>query len=485
MNTLRYRACLQANTQDDIQRYSASHALRALLMLVLVCAMVSAGACGKRQELPQEPPALVENFDAATKGNYAAGEVKLSSGRWALDDAMIGSEQNDQKRGAKSLRLRNNGSARMLFDAPQGAKGLVLSHAVYAKDKSATFEVRYSTDGGTTWNSAGTSSSSTAGLQTEYFAIAAEAANKPVRFEIRKTDGTPNRLNIDDVGIIASGGIGSTAPNGSGTANDAGNDKPSQNKPSQSAGGATDQQQPAPKNLHLAMGIPTDADPSDDYLMEKPQYALSYNNNLRCPNWVSSNLNASYFGDVPRFSGKFMPDMQLPPNFYKVRHEDYSNSGYDRGHLVRSEERTATPADNEATFLTTNLLPQFHDLNAGPWLRLEEECQRLAVKQGKELYIICGGIFSKNPERIGRGGVAVPSKCFKIVVVLERGQKAKDVTPQTRVIAVIMPNVRDIKSHGWQQYATTVDDIERQTGYDFLNALPVSVQQALESRLGR
>jgi endonuclease G len=478
MGMFYYRACSQATAHSRQHTYNT---VRALCALVLTLSLM-VGACSKRQEPPQEPPALVENFDAATKGNYAAGEVKLTSGRWALDDAMIGGEQNDQKRGAKALRLRNNGSARMLFDAPQGAKGLVLSHAVYAKDKSAAFEVRYSTDGGATWKSAGKSASSATGLETEYFAIESNTATTSVRFEIRKTDGTPNRLNIDDVGILASGSAMPAAPNANSTPSGTG-------KPSQSTGGSTggvaDQQQSAPKDIHLAMGIPADADPSDDYLMEKPQYALSYNNNLRCPNWVSSNLNASHFGDVPRFSGKFMPDMQLPPNLYKVRHEDYSNSGYDRGHLVRSEERTATPADNEATFLTTNLLPQFHDLNAGPWLRLEEECQRLAVKQGKELYIICGGIFSKKPERIGRGGVAVPSQCFKIVVVLERGQKAKNVTAQTRVIAVIMPNVRDIKSHGWQQYATTVDDIERQTGYDFLNALPVNVQQALESRVGR
>lgn len=236
------------------------------------------------------------------------------------------------------------------------------------------------------------------------------------------------------------------------------------------------------KSVHLTLGIPTDANPADDLLVVKEQYALSYNPTRNDPNWVSWNLNASHFGPAKRFSGKFMPDQQLPGGVYRVRHEDYSGSGYDRGHMVRSEERTASDADNQATFTTTNLLPQYHDLNAGPWLRLEEYCQHLAQRGGKELYIVAGGIFSANPPTIGKG-VAVPDATFKIVVVLERGQGLGEVTPQTRVIAASMPNKKGIQGEGWGQYRTTVDEIERQTGYDFLPEVPEAAQRAVEGRI--
>lgn len=235
------------------------------------------------------------------------------------------------------------------------------------------------------------------------------------------------------------------------------------------------------RSVHLTMGIPADGDESDDHLMVKPQYALSYNKKLNDPNWVSYNLDAAHFGDVPRFSGSFMPDTSLPAGFYQVRHADYTNSGYDRGHLVRSEERTKTAADNEATFLTVNLLPQYHDMNAGPWLRFEEYCQKLAQKQNKELFIVAGGVFAPRPETIGKG-VAVPLSTYKIVVVLDRNQSVEHVTESTRVIAVNMPNVKGIQREGWAKYRTTVADLEKATRYNFLPDVPERIQRVLESK---
>ena len=241
--------------------------------------------------------------------------------------------------------------------------------------------------------------------------------------------------------------------------------------------------QPPPASAHLALGAPTDADPSDDHLMIKPEYALSYNRSKNIANWVSWNLNASHFGDAPRMQGKFLSDESLPAGFYHVRHEDYVGTGFDRGHMVRSEERTRSPEDNRSTFLLTNILPQRHDLNAGPWLRLEEYCQRLAQKEGRELYLMAGGVFTagKAPETIGKG-VAVPDAFFKIVVVVDRGQGAPAVNESTRVIAVIMPNTTGIMDSGWATYRTTVDDVERRTGYEFLSAVPEAVQRVVEAR---
>lgn len=248
-------------------------------------------------------------------------------------------------------------------------------------------------------------------------------------------------------------------------------------------GSATEGTPPARSSgsVHLALGTPTDADPSDDLLLVKAQYALSYNPRRNVPNWVSQNLDESYFGPAPRHKGKFLADETLPAGVYRVRDQDYTGSGYDRGHMVRSEERTRTPEDNTATFLLTNVLPQRHDLNAGPWLRLEDYCQELSQKSHRELYIMTGGIFAPGGATIGHG-VAVPTECFKIVVVLERGRGARDVTEGTRVIAVVMPNVTGILDEGWGRYRTTVREIERRTGYDFLSAVPAVIQRLIETR---
>ncbi len=235
-------------------------------------------------------------------------------------------------------------------------------------------------------------------------------------------------------------------------------------------------------SVHLALGVPRAATPDDDYLMIKPQYALSYNRQRNVANWVSWNLDASYFGPTPRHKGKFLADSSLPSGVYQVQDRDYAGSGFDRGHMVRSEERTRTAEDNLATFYLPNVLPQRHDLNAGPWLRLEDYLQALSQKEGKELYVTAGGIFGARPETIGHG-VAVPEACFKIVVVLERGQGAADVTASTRVIAVIMPNVTGILDQPWGQYRTTVSEVERRTGYTFFPRVPEPVRRALVSRV--
>ncbi|MFT3764687.1 MAG: DNA/RNA non-specific endonuclease [Minicystis sp.] len=248
---------------------------------------------------------------------------------------------------------------------------------------------------------------------------------------------------------------------------------------------APDAPRPAPpgtSTIHLALGTPTDADSSDDWLEVKQQYALSYNPKHLGANWVSWELNASYYGGEPRHKGKFIPDESLPEGWYRVRHEDYSNEGYDRGHMVRSEERTRTREDNTSTFVLTNILPQRHDLNAGPWLRLEDYCQRLALDDGKEMFLTAGPIFGPNPETIGHG-VAVPESFFKIVVVLDGHQGPTDVSPSTRVIAVIMPNVTGILDQPWGQYRTSVAEIERKTGYHFLGRVPESTRRALIDRV--
>lgn len=255
-----------------------------------------------------------------------------------------------------------------------------------------------------------------------------------------------------------------------------------------SGGGHWEQQaavsaaQAAPSCIHLALGAPVRADASDDWLMVKTQYALSYSRKHNGPNWVSWELNASYYGGEPRHRGHFLSDEALPAGFYRVRHEDYTRSDYDRGHLVRSEERTRSRADNASTFLLTNILPQRHDLNGGPWLRLEEYCQTLAQRAHKEMFLTAGGVFGAKPATIGNQ-VSVPEAFFKIAVVLERGQGPQDVGPATRTIAVIMPNRRGIREERWDRYRTSVAEIERRTGYRFFSRLPESVRQTLVARV--
>lgn len=234
-------------------------------------------------------------------------------------------------------------------------------------------------------------------------------------------------------------------------------------------------------SLHVKLGIPTDADPSDDHLMDKRVYAMSYNARYRTANWVAWNLRHGDLGRVKR-RNKFEADHELPFGMPRVQASDYSKSGYDRGHLCPSGDRTATPEDNAATFLMTNMQPQLHELNDGPWRELEEHERELTDKGRKELFIVAGGLFGPNPPTIGQAQIAVPDASFKLIAVLDPGQGPGDVTITTPVLAAIMPNRAGVSQKTWRSYVVSIDEVERATGYDYLSKVAPSIQQVIEAR---
>ncbi|GAP99844.1 DNA/RNA non-specific endonuclease [Leptolyngbya sp. NIES-2104] len=207
----------------------------------------------------------------------------------------------------------------------------------------------------------------------------------------------------------------------------------------------------------------------------------------RIANWVSRQLNESWLGDVDRCSS-FSPDPDLPDNFVAVRPNDYSGSGFSRGHITRSGDRSNNRIDNCSTFLMTNILPQTQDNNGGPWLELENLSQDLA-REGKELYIISGGNGEGGTgtkgfaTEIGKPKISVPATFWKVVVVLDRpGLGNRGVTEETRVIAVNMPNVPGIQKKSYKDYLTTVDSLEELTGYDFLSDVLEEIQKVIEAK---
>jgi endonuclease G len=239
----------------------------------------------------------------------------------------------------------------------------------------------------------------------------------------------------------------------------------------------------APASLNVAPGEPSgataDASNKNNYLLVKPQYVLSYNNERGGPNWVSWRLTASDIGDVER-QNNFHPEASLPAGFKRVTPDDYTGTGFDRGHVCNSKDRTATEADNSETFSMANMLPQTPDLNRQVWESLESYSRTLARK-GNQLYIVAGGYGSA--KTIGKANkVTVPTNCWKIILVLPEGRDVSQADKSARVIAVDMPNTSGIAQDPWTKYTTTVRDIEQKTGYHFFTGLPQDVQDALKSK---
>lgn len=243
---------------------------------------------------------------------------------------------------------------------------------------------------------------------------------------------------------------------------------------------------------HLALGNPSnavaDVNQPFNYLLDKTQYAVGYHRDRAIPNWVSWHLDSTWLGSATR-QNDFREDPTLPAGWYRAQSTDYSGSGFDRGHHTPSGDRTKSTADNSATFLMTNMMPQAPGNNQGPWERLESFSRSL-VSEGNELYVVGAGTGTGGTgdngftSTIAGGKIAVPSYTYKVIVVLPVGDNdLSRVTTATRTIAVIMPNTTSIRPDPWQKYLTTIDQVEALTGYDFFSNVPVNIQNAIESRL--
>lgn len=246
--------------------------------------------------------------------------------------------------------------------------------------------------------------------------------------------------------------------------------------------------------LNLVMGNPTNAATDelmeDNYLMELPQYVLSYNRSRGIPNWVSWYLSEEWLGNTDR-QDDFRPNDMLPSNWYHVDANDYnfSLSGFNRGHNCPSGDRTISQADNSNTFFMTNMIPQAPKHNSEMWNDLEQYCRTLAYR-GNELYIIMGnygiGGIGDNGyrEKLAGGEVTVPKNIWKVIVVLSKGENdLQRVDQNTRVIAVNTENKNTAAAKPWGQYRVSVDEIEAASNVDLLSNLPGWLQDILESKV--
>ena len=255
---------------------------------------------------------------------------------------------------------------------------------------------------------------------------------------------------------------------------------------------ATGSAPPYPPSVHLTMGNPSGAvasiDQPNNYLMEKPEYALSYSRDLGRPNWVSWHLSDEWIGTLARVD-TFRPDPAVPPDWYRVQSFDFSGTGFDRGHMTPNADRdkeTSIPI-NQATFLMSNMIAQAPDNNQGPWAELEGYLRTLVP--ANELYIVSGGAGAGGSGSNGgvtmtvaNGHVTVLAYTWKVALVIPKGNDdISRVSCSSRTIAVIMPNTQGIRNKPWEDFLTNVDAVEALTGYDFFSNLPQSIQSCVEA----
>jgi endonuclease G len=165
-------------------------------------------------------------------------------------------------------------------------------------------------------------------------------------------------------------------------------------------------------------------------------------------------------------------------HFPCVNHDDYTRTGYDRGHMAPNHviaTRYGQAAQHE-TFLMTNITPQLPNLNRRAWQRLESIAANHFSDNLGHFWVVTGPIFDDKPNFLpGYKMIAIPKAFYKIFI-----READVAGEPPKVLAFIMPQEL-AGNEDLGDFLTSVRDIEQQTGLNFFHKLDDGVEAYIET----
>ncbi|MEN2495366.1 MAG: hypothetical protein MHMPM18_000010 [Marteilia pararefringens] len=174
--------------------------------------------------------------------------------------------------------------------------------------------------------------------------------------------------------------------------------------------------------------IDTSFYPKSSKIVVNNGFALNYNFYTRTPLWT-------YEVIMPHIDRKkkkikrprmFFTDESIPQQF-QLKHNDYTKSGYSRGHMVPAYNLKYDPETYDETFKLSNIVPQLQSNNAGVWLDIEDKVRDFATS-GKfdEIHVWTGPIFHYQDGDIIRkikNKITIPTHLYKVIYLVRRDKK--------------------------------------------------------------
>jgi len=186
-----------------------------------------------------------------------------------------------------------------------------------------------------------------------------------------------------------------------------------------------------------------------DKILNKTAFDICYSCKKKEPNFVVYTLygNLVNKNNYSRKGLSFRPDYNLPKKCRSYPN-DYTHSGYDRGHNASNASFDYSRKVQRETFLMSNITPQAKWLNRKYWAKVEKFARFEAVKYGKVNVITgsCGNIgYLKN-------NVNISKWWYKIIYIPKLN----------KFIGFLAPNTnKGMKKAKLKEYLVPVEEIEK------------------------
>ena len=214
-----------------------------------------------------------------------------------------------------------------------------------------------------------------------------------------------------------------------------------------------------------------------------PTYSLEYSYKYKHSYWIAYRFDNTTGGNVGR-NEAYKPDPELPSQ-YAAKHNDYTNSGYTRGHLCASSDRQYSKEANQQTFYMSNISPQSgngFNQSGSAWNTGEDKVQAWGYNISRStdtLYVVKGGTIGEGMIKgYIKNEIAIP-KYFFMAVLFRSGDNYK-------AIGFYMPHENlkdDPDKKDPKKYLMSIDALEQETGIDFFHNLPDNIEKYSRSNL--
>ena len=151
-----------------------------------------------------------------------------------------------------------------------------------------------------------------------------------------------------------------------------------------------------------------------DQIIEKNFLTICYDYNLKATKAVSYTLRGDQVNELnikerPRFKSEATISRE-----YRAYYKDYTNSGYDRGHLAPDAAFDWSEESLNETYSLANIIPQARKVNRYTWTKAERYARFVAVQ--RDIVNVVNVVkYDSSPQRIGSHGIAVPSGYYKVL----------------------------------------------------------------------